>query len=222
MAYATSCFVLSVHHTGSAEDDVIYPPTAASNGKRVYLSAAYHTADAGARGECSVGGQVRTERFMARSLGQEIADELDGFGYRIRLGRGDPNENTSRSNTWGSNAHIPLHSNAAAGPCSGADGSIRGTWMIVRQGDPTGLANDIRAYVQGSSPGTNDRLCSITTCTTFSCLVELCSTTANKKAYSETEFHDWNQGVAYLVNDRDLIGFAFRAGIDANFGYPRG
>lgn len=215
--------VMSLSPPSQADADLSYPPTAAPNGKRIYLSAAYHTSDRGVRGECAGNtGAVQTERFMSRNLGREIAVDLQSYGYRVKLGRGTPSEAASRSNNFGANAHIPLHSNASSGPCAGANGGIRGTWEIVREGQGTGLANDIKATVGPSSPGTNDRVCGITVCTSFNCLEELCATSANKQSYSETEFHDWNEGVNYLVNDRSFIGFAFALGIDRNFGAPRG
>lgn len=231
-------FALSISYAlslpSSADDDVIYPPKSTANGKRIYLSAAWHTDVAGARGEC----QDKVERTMARQLAYRTADytyvdptmpgdvnvALSGLterGFRVRVGRGTPDENTSRSNTWGSNAHVPLHSNASgdtSGTCANRPASIRGTWQIYHAGDGDVLPGRLKNQLDGPSPGTNDRVCTITDCTSFSCLIELCSIDAGSASYSETEFHDWNAGVNWLTDDRPEVSVRIATAIDNHYG----
>lgn len=224
---ATATLYLS---PASADEDIIYMERGFEwNGKRIYLSAAWHTADAGARGECRYpDGTSRTERTMARNLGEDLADHtvqnvpysgLTRRGYRVRLGRGDPNENTYRSNTWGANAHVPLHSNAASGSgtCANREANIRGTWQIYRGGDGSVLPGRLRAQLNDISPGTNDRVCTIQECTSYSCLIELCGIDAHSASYSETEFHDWNRGIKFLTEDRLELAWTMATAIDNHF-----
>lgn len=235
LAFGFFALAAALVYTGAphatADADVLYNPSTWNN-KKIYLSAAWHTADTGARGECSPGGTARAERTMARNVGDQIADYNNNTlgwygliqrGYKVRLGRGTPTENASRSNTWAASAHIPLHSNAgtASGTCASRTGSSRGTWEIYRAGEGTGLPNAIRSAVGPQSPGTNDQTCTITGCTSFSCLEELCAIDAPHASYSETEFHDWNAGITFLTTDRATWTWRFAGGIDSFFGYPR-
>lgn len=222
-----------------ADTDDIYPPKAADNGKRIYLSAAWHTDQAGARGECQYpNGTARTERTMARKLATFTADytftdpdspgnvnvALSGLterGFRVRVGKGTPDENAVRSNGWGSNAHVPLHSNAdgsQAGTCANRSGSIRGTVQIYNQGDGDVLPGRLKTQLEPVTPGTNDRKCTpISSCTNYSCLVELCGIDAASASYSETEFHDWNNGITFLTEDRPQAGVRIATAIDNHY-----
>jgi hypothetical protein len=171
---------------------------------------------------------------MARKAAHDVAnidlgrgDDFSGLtfrGYKVRVGQGDPDENTARSNSWGSNAHIPMHSNAvegAGGTCANRPASNRGTWEIYHGGDGNGLAVEIKQTIDSLSPGTNDKVCNISECTVFSCLIELCSIDAPHAAYSETEFHDWNDGIQFLAIDSDTWTWQFASAIDNFFGRPR-
>ena len=224
-----------------ADDDIIYPPKSSSNGKRIYLSAAWHTDQPGARGECDYpNGTARTERYMARNIGRLAADftfidhgppaphvvpSLSGLterGFRVRLGRGDPNENTTRSNDWGANAHVPLHSNAfgsASGSCTSRTGGNRGTVQIYNQGDGSVLPTRLKTQLEGITPGGNDKICTpISACTNVNCLIELCGISAAAASYSETEFHDWDNGTKFLVNDDVNAGVKIATAIDNHYG----
>ncbi|WP_166392092.1 hypothetical protein [Nocardioides ochotonae] len=205
----------------SADADEIYQPYTAYNGNKIYLSSAWHTATTGARGECALNGTPRSERAMARAVARGMAGYFDDRGYRTRVGLGTPDENTGRSNGWGSKVHMPLHSNAQGSPpgtCANRTASIRGTWQIQLTNTapfPTAIKN----HIDGSTPGTNDRVCAITVCTSFSCLVEICDIDAPRRSYSETEFHDWNNGVQYLTNTSTRSSLAYA--IDSFLGFPR-
>jgi hypothetical protein len=173
-----------------AEVETMGTATPRANGQKVYLSAAYHTSVPGARGECSPGGIRRSERGMGRKLGDGMRSILAKWGYGVKVGQGDPSTNRAASNAWGSTVHMPLHSNAGspAGTCGNRSGSSRGMWQIYRDGEEHPLASYFVSHV--AAPGTNDRACAITGCTVFSCLEELCSVSAKRKTYSETDFHD--------------------------------
>lgn len=170
---------------------------------------------------------------MARTIGKLTADfdappyftGLTRRGFRVRLGRGSPDENAARSNAWGSNAHVPLHSNAATDSrenpsnevCKERGSDIRGTWEIVNAGDGRGLAKRVKRQLDGHSPGRNDRVCAITVCTRYSCLAELCGIDARAATYSETEFHDWRRGTRFLVKEKLLAAISIAAGIDNHY-----
>lgn len=238
--YLTLALAIAGSGLAAGDSDITYDPVGPAVGKRIYLSAAYHTADAGARGECPYpAGTPRAERAMARNLGDLAADyryidhnvpnpgysyDLSGLtvrGFRVRLGRGDPNENASRSNSWGSDAHVPLHSNAtgsSSGTCTTRSASVRGTRQIYREGDGSVLPNRIENQLDGITPGTADKSCTITECTSFSCLAELCTIDAPSASYSETEFHDWRPGTQFLVDEDIDAGVKIAIGIDNHFG----
>jgi len=205
--------------------------------QRIYLSPAYHTADAGARGECQwPNGTNRSERGMARGLADETATlvnkkyvgdaifitDVNNSGlvandFIVRVGDGDPVEASTRSNNWNASAHIPLHSNAGlpAGCANTSDNRpVAGTRQIYRSGDgndlPTRMANQLEAV----TPGTGDRICTIANCTNVSCLQELCAIDAFRASYSETEFHDWNEGVDFLTQERETAAIRITRAVD--------
>lgn len=205
---------------GPAGADVTYlePPW---NGYKVYLSPAYHTAVAGARGEC----EGQTERYMARDIAEEAAiggstsrgeyQNLVTRGYYVRIGYSGPSTNRNSSNAWGADLHIPIHSNPYGGSgrpggCSSTSTSGTGARIIYVSSGGSALAGDLVATLSSATPGTPDKKCYINgsdPCTSFRCnipgysnLTELCDTTA-VAAYSEVEFHDWNLGVDFLTDE---------------------
>lgn len=113
-----------------------------------------------------------------------------------------------------------MHSNAAggSGTCANRSASIRGTWQIYNSGDGNLLPSRLENQLDGISPGTNDRICTITQCTSFTCLVELCSIDASSASYSETEFHDWNRGITFLAENRPEVAVRMATAIDNHYG----
>lgn len=219
----------------AADTTYLEPPW---NGYRVYLSPAYHTATAGARGEC----QGQTERTMARGIAQEATiggsasrgeyQNLVTRGYYVRIGSNGPGTNKNSSNAWGADLHIPIHSNAYGGSgrpggCSTTSTNGTGARIIYTSSNGSVLAGHLAYTLGGATPGSPDKKCNINgsdPCTSFRCngtgptLTELCNTIA-VAAYSEIEFHDWNLGTQFL---NDEYNWAWRIGwaVDRYFGYP--
>ena len=209
-----------------------------NNWKRIYLSPAYHTSVAGARGECSFDGSSRAERTMARNLAKVTAtlkryktvngvrlvdfdrSGLVAQGFVVRVGSADFTEASARSNNFNAAAHVPMHSNASLPRgCDNVDDNkpVAGTRQIYRSGQGSVLPTRLRKQLAGVTPGTGDKVCTITACTAYSCLAELCSTDANSASYSETEFHDWRRGVRFLVNKRKIIAVRFTRAIGSHY-----
>jgi hypothetical protein len=201
-----------------AEADIVHVNVGTYNNRKIYLSAAFHTADPGVRGECP---NTRSERNIARTWTTEMAKILVEYGYRVRTGRGDRFENTARSDAWEAGLHMPLHSNAdrGSGTCASRSGSVRGTRQMYRSGDPSGLSTFLARRLAPLTPGGGDRACVVTDCSDLHSLTEL-SAKAPRKTYSETEFHDWNRGMTFLLDFQGRHALAMA--IDDALGNPRG
>jgi hypothetical protein len=202
----------SAHDSDDHPPDHIYNP-AQWNGYRIYLSPAHHWS--GPKSGCN--GYVEDKNM--HKVAHEVANRttvgggsLRDRGYKVRVGHGDPDDNTDRSNAWDADRHIALHSNAhGSAPCGASEG---GTVVFHYPGSALGqdLAQELLATVGPSSPGTQSERVDTAT------FHEL-SYTAAPAAYLEAEFHDWMAGVTWL---RDFESWAFRvaAAVDAHLGYP--
>jgi hypothetical protein len=205
----------------SAAQDLVYDPYSTWNGYRIYLSPARHD-NAGSRGEC--GGN--NENDMAYQVGYTAATgdygyDLRSRGYKVRVGRTTLSGAISNSNAWAAHIHVPLHSNASGATCTSTNAAAFGTNVIYYSTSTNGqrLADGIKYWVGYYSPGTNDYICPNPghPCTTIN-LGELSQTKA-VAAYSESEFHNWNTGVAWLT-DEFSWSWALAEAIDEYLGYP--
>lgn len=204
-------FQAAAHDSDNHPSDELYehPPT--WNGRKIYLSPAHHWS--GPKYGC--GSYVEDDNMLrvAREAGiWDNGGSLWDRGYKVRVGRGDPDDNVQHSNNWGSNRHIPLHSNAHGNDQCGA--SNGGTIAFYYPGSGTGedLARALKNKVGDSSPGgANERVDTAN-------LYEL-SATSMPAAYLEAEFHDWMRGKDWLV---DYSSWAWRIGwaVDVHLGYP--
>lgn len=156
-------------------------------------------------------------------------------GYETTVGLADPFEASLRSNAWGADVHIQMHSNSVStnppGQCLGNNpfsSFTPGTRVAWRSGVGKSIADKLRGQVGNESPGSNDvSVCVRPSPIPCPCpngfapcsLIELNSTNA-PAAYLETEFHQWNQGADFLKNP---YGYTFRIAeaIDQHFSYPR-
>jgi hypothetical protein len=216
----------------AAQADEFYYSYGTWNGKKIYLSPARHS-DSGSRGECS----GKSENDMAYSTarngvngdwyGDYDSDYYDPNGggrnlrarnYQIRIGTGTIYSAVDNSNAWGSDLHIPIHSNASgSGTCGGSYG---GTVTIYKSSAGQAFAGQLRYTHEASSPGTNDLTCYVgSSCTQASCLYELCSTTA-VAGYLEADYHDWSGATGWLDAG---YSWSWRIGwaVDRYLGYPR-
>jgi hypothetical protein len=214
--------------TPSAHADVEYAPHGAWNGYRVYLSPATH-ASSGSRGECGL--EENVNGWLAANNSAEGAFQGDhqNFryrGYKVRIGTGTVASAIANSNSWGSDVHIPLHSNARSEGCGNTNRAVHGTWAI-HEGNLFDqlLGQDVVQWVgeyDGGlgqrSPGTNDLLCHTQGCTSFDSLGEI-RETDGVSSYVEVEFHSWNWGADYLAA-ANRWSWRLAAAVDDFLDYP--
>ncbi len=195
-----------------------YFPSNGWNGYRVFLSPAYHGgANKGCSGYVEDGlttGAVDIAREAASGWGTDLLNRH--YYVRVKMGV-SAGLKVSDSNAWGADMHIAMHSNAKAKIC-GAGASYGGTLAIWEYSSQIALANQFKARIGPSSPGTGDDVCYVASCSQYPTLAELREPHA-KAAYLEMEFHTYQLGVDWLL-DRTWqwrIGWA----VDKYWGYPR-
>jgi len=162
--------------------------------------------------------------FIGRARTTNGLRNLRTRGYKVRIGRGTVSSAIRNSNAWGATVHIPIHSNAhKRGDCGSNNASRFGTHVIYKSygnSGGQGLAGHLKTTIGGASPGTNDLTChNSSSCTSFNCLGELCSTRA-KAAYLEREFHTWNKGAKWMKTDQ-FNTWRLAWAVDRFLGYPR-
>jgi len=200
-------------------DEYYYPSV--SNGKRIYMSPARHS-NSGSRGECNGVGENTMAYWNARDASTGSTSSLTARGYTVRLGTTTYQEAVTKSNAWGADRHIVLHSNAIGNVSCTKNSAAHGTWVIHYETSTTGraLANSIKNAMGPYSPGTGDRVCANPRdkCISFTAY-ELRYTNA-PAAYIEADFHTWDVGADWLWTN---LAWQTRIaeGIDAQMGRPR-
>lgn len=185
---------------------------------KVYLSPAYHGGNnTGCNGyveDSTTDGAPDIAKEAASGYGTDLRDRH----YYVKVAWGiSHTAKISDSNAWGADIHIPIHSNAKSQNC-GAAASYGGTHVIYQYSSQIAFASDLESAIDGSSPGTGDKICHTPTCSQYSSLGELTQTYA-KAAYLEADYHTYSLGVTWL-RDRTWqwrIGY----GVDMYLGYPR-
>lgn len=227
VAFVAACAVVAALILPAADsvavsaDENYYPSN--WNGKKVYLSPAQHHSGPGARGECQ--GQVEDDMAYSAAYGAaNLPDGLLSRQYKVQIGTTTYVQAVANSNSWGADIHLIMHSNAGsgAGTCATRPASTRGTTVIYWDTSAQGatLSQNIVNEVGPYSPGTHDFKCKNSDpCTAIYPLYELHATNATA-AYSETEFHDWNQGIAFLTS-AGTWKTQFGVAVDQTLGYPR-
>lgn len=209
---AASAGPASAHDSDSHPSDEFYTNPPSWNGKKIYLSPAHHWQ--GKKYGC--GAYVEDDNMLGVARAAGILDDggsLWDRGYKVRVGRGDPDDNVARSNKWGSTRHIALHSNAHANS-TGCGFSNGGTIGFYYAGSSQGenLAYQLRRKVGASSPG--DASEKIETAGFY----EL-SYASMPAAYLEAEFHDWWSGKNWLQNYSSW-DYRIDWAVDVHLGYP--
>jgi hypothetical protein len=195
------------------EPDEVYIPTK-YNGVKVYLSPSAH--EHGDNWGCDQFSENENSEENAR----EAAKRLVARGYAVTVGLGDfYYDNADSSNAWGADYHIPIHSNAGAPDCNGYDPARGGTWVMYDAGytDSYNLAVDIESVMDGSSPGTNDKVLTDVQASDWE-YYEFANTYA-KDAYIEVGFHTYLHDVNWMLNHStvgNIIANGIHLGIDAN------
>lgn len=198
------------------------------NGYRVFLSPATHSPD---RQSC-LPYVAATENEMAWanswSATEGFSDstypttyDLTERGYTVQIGDGTNQEKVNQANSFGAHIFLSVHSNGAGGGCS-TPASTAGTWSMYRTNDSNSqnLAAQLDYYLRGMSPGTNDKLCLISSCSQYTTLFEMESSNAYSRAYLEQEFHDFEAGAKWMYHD---LSWQWRiaGAIDNHYGSPR-
>ncbi len=211
---------LLVGSTVASYADVTYYPSS-WNGYKIYLSQAH------IGGSDNIGCQNFSERQGSIDLSYEAAIgagyNLVERGYKVRIGTGNYKENTTSSNSWGSNYHIPLHSNApnesSQWDCVSPfdmDWPWSGT-VVMYYSTSThgkGMSESFRLRVgEWSSPGRGQDVKYYN-----NNLWEIKYTNAYA-VYLESGFHTFKPDKDWILGEED---WAWRIGysIDAYLGYP--
>lgn len=186
-----------------------------SNGYKIYLSPAEHFGQ-----NIGCDGYVEDENAQALALEAAVGNGWDllARGYSVRVGTGTYVQNTSSSNSWGADYHIPMHSNAGTWDCTppyDLNHGASGTYLMYYPGDTdgSGLSDELVYTIGSASPGMGfDRKESNTV------FYELNSTNASA-AYLESAFHTFQPDVDWL---EDYSSWSWRVGwaVDRYLGYP--
>ena len=210
LALITFLLIISSQNVNA---DAIYYGT---NGKKIYLSPADH-------GGGNIGCDGYVEDHEAERLAIQAAvgsgEDLLQRGYTVRIGGGTMFDNIANSNAWGSDYHIPMHSNAqltgmnCAAPYDLSYGAS-GTYLMYKPGNTegSGLSDELVIRVGDASPGTGfDRK------EARGDLYELNNSNA-PAAYLEMAFHTFGADEDWLRmnNWTWRIGWA----VDRYLGYP--
>ncbi|GAB4083523.1 hypothetical protein GCM10028784_01530 [Myceligenerans cantabricum] len=204
-----------------ASADVNYNP-GSWNGKRIYLSQACHDGNDGVPGGSCITNHGCAGYSENSQSYQTALHAINGAksgrlnllerGYRVRRGNGTLNQNVNSSNNYGSNLHVPIHSNARSESCGNTTNGNHGTLMMYVSTGGSNCSEKFVRWFGAGSPGTNDVR------SYRSNLGELNNTTA-VACYLEMEFHTWKKGRNWLVGEQN---YSWRVGrsIDEYLGYP--
>lgn len=189
-----------------------YYPTQ-TNGYAIYLSPAKHSPE-------KYGCDGYAESAGANLVAQVVKDWLFNVGYMVQIGDGDPAHNISESNAWGSDVHIPIHSNAREPyNCADTDPQLGGTWLMYADNADYVIADKILNRMRSYSPGTNDRIGTDAQLSAIGSLGELRHTTM-PAGYVEAAFHTFKPDKDWLVQSA-AVAERIAWGIDDYFGNPR-
>lgn len=198
----------------AAPDQTFYPPYGVpQHGWRVYLSPAFHGTTPGVPAD-NTGCFGYSENSGARQIAFLVKDHLVANGFTVRIGGDNASVNTSRSNAWGPNFHIPIHSNAGGWNC-GWDvpgySSSGGTVVMYASSGGQQVSNYINFFLGPKTPGPHDRVCTDVACSGRA-LGELRNTNA-VSSYVETAFHTDGADTLTLAFDQSTLAQHIFAGI---------
>ena len=167
--------------------------------KKIYLSPSSQPANTYAVGKTNEQEQCRKIAAVARDAlircGFEVKAGLDGTMYtRIR-----------ESNSWGADAHIPIHTNAHNGKTAGFRG-----FYYEKNGIGHKLVKAIMDAVAPLTPGTSDGL-------SKQDLYEL-NHSSGYCAYLELGFHDNKEEAQYIIDHTQELGEAICKGVCKHYG----
>lgn len=168
---------------------------------KIYLSPSDQTGNLYAAGGTNEAVQCRkiadaAQKFLEQQGFLVLNNKTDAMSARI-----------AESNTWGADAHIPIHTNAF-------NGNVQGTRLFCYDGSGAGyrLSTAILDALAPVVPGTSD---SVTTAN----FAEILQVHA-PAAYVEAGFHDNPQQAQWIIDHTEAIGQAIARGISNYYGLP--
>lgn len=171
-------------------------------GKKIYLSPSNQTANAYKYGNTN-------ECVQCNRIAEAAAVALKRCGFSVKKSPQGQSMTTSiaESNKWGSDLHIPIHTNAYNGKLTG--GTLVMLYSNATANNKAGAA--ILDAVGAISPGSDYKL------RYNSGLAELNATNAIA-VYLEVEFHDTADGAKWIVSNTEKIGEAIAKGVCSYYG----
>ena len=170
--------------------------------KKIYLSPSSQPENLYAVGNTN-------EQEQCRRIAAQCAEALQRCGFQVKAGLdGTMYTRVEESNTWGADAHIPIHTNAFDGKVAGFRGMCFST-----SGEGFKLASAIEDAVAPITPGTSDGL------SAQPGLYEINYSSA-PCAYLELGFHDNAQEAQYLIDHTQDLAEAICKGICNHYGEP--
>lgn len=147
-------------------------------------------------------GQNTNEMEQCNRIAAAAEKHLERNGFEVKRAKKgqDMWDSIKESNKWGSDLHIPIHTNAGGG---------EGTVVFVYSKDANNMkyATPIYNAVQAVSPGKTDY-----GVREYADLAELNATSATA-VYVECEFHDNATLAKWIVNHVDDLGAAIAKGV---------
>lgn len=147
-------------------------------------------------------GQNTNEMEQCNRIAAAAEKHLERNGFEVKRAKKgqDMWDSIKESNKWGSDLHIPIHTNAGGG---------EGTVVFVYSKDANNMkyATPIYNSVQAVSPGKTDY-----GVREYADLAELNATSATA-VYVECEFHDNATLAKWIVNHVDDLGEAIAKGV---------
>lgn len=168
--------------------------------KKIYLSPSNQSGNMYAYGSTN-----EMEQCNRIADAAKVALERCGFIVKKAPKGQDMNKSIAESNSWGSDLHMPIHTNAGGGS---------GTMCMVYKKATENMkyANAIYNAVQAVTPGkTNYGV------REYPELSELCNTDMIA-VYTEVDFHDNKDIAKWIINNVTTIGEAFAKGVCQAFG----
>ncbi len=169
-------------------------------GKKIYLSPSSQPENLYAAGNTN-------EQEQCRRIADACAAALERCGFEVVNGQsGDYKDRVAYSNSWSSDLHVAIHTNAF-------NSSVTGTRIFYfRDTNTEGkeAAYAIFAQLAPITPGESENV------KAYPQLYELCATSA-PSVYCECEFHDVPETARWIIENVAAIGEAIARGICDHF-----
>lgn len=168
--------------------------------KKIYLSPSSQPANKYAVGNTN-------EQEQCRKIAAKCAEALKRCGFDVKAGlEGTMYTRVAESNSWGADAHIPIHTNA----CDGKVAGFRGFYFSTGS-EGYKLVSAIADAVEPITPGTSDGL------SAQPGLYEVNNSNA-PCAYLELGFHDNAEEAQYIIDHTEDLAEAICKGICKHYG----